>query len=384
MSKTRSVYLLLLLFTFLCLSAASASGECAHASTQEKVVPGMEPSCIEPGVMGLFCTICGEQIKDYEVRIEPLGHDFHLMTLRAPTCTQYGEIGEKCSRCGLLGDTDTVTPTGHRAGNTTQINSADSSCTREGGYDLVVRCDICHEVMKQEHVVTPVTGHVPGNPVKENAVPGSCTQEGGYDLVVRCSVCNAELERTFVPAGGGGDHSLGSSYIITEPTCRQEGLSAQDCMDCGYTEYSTLGKTGHVKGKSVDEKVVKPTCTEYGSYEHVTYCGVCGTVMERLECNWKALGHDWGEWVTVQKATYDEKGMMQRVCLRNASHVEECEVEKRIRYTITEGAPSEDSDSVPPPFKKTETDDHGDVASHFTELKYDGQRLTKDKYYTVK
>ena len=358
MSKTRSISLLLLLFAVLCLSSAFASGECAHESTQEKVVPSYEPTCTDPGVMGLFCTICGEQIKDYVVPIDPLGHDFHPVTLRVPTCTQYGEIGEACSRCGLLGDTDTVAPTGHKAGSPTQANFVDSSCTREGGYDLVVSCDVCHEVMKQEHVVTPVTGHVPGNPVKENAVPGSCTQEGGYDLVVRCSVCNAELERTFVPAGGGGGHSLGSSYIITEPTCQQEGLSAQDCMECGYTEYSVLGKTGHVKGKEVDEKEIKPTCEQYGSYVHVTYCGVCGTAISRLECNWKALGHEWGEWVTIRKATAKENGMMQRVCSRDASHVEELEFElnsmlPNIRYS-TQGAPSKDS--APPQFKTTQLD----------------------------
>ncbi len=380
-SKIRSAFLLLLLCAAVCLFTVPAFGECAHESTEERIA--LDPTCTEKGALGLFCTICGEQIKDYFIPVEPLGHDYQLVILRERTCTQFGEAYEKCSRCGIRGMTVTEAVTGHIAGTPVQENYSESSCTKDGGYDQVVYCSVCHEVMERNHVRIPATGHVPDSPVQEDFVEDSCVQNGGYYSAVYCRVCGEIIERKFISIGVGG-HDLGSSYVYQQPTCQNEGILARDCRNCGYTEYTRLEKTDHLPGKSVDEKVVKPTCTEYGSYEHVTYCGVCGTVMERLECNWKALGHDWGEWVTVQKATYDEKGMMQRVCLRNASHVEECEVEKRIRYTITEGAPSEDSDSVPPPFKKTETDDHGDVASHFTELKYDGQRLTKDKYYTVK
>ncbi len=274
MSKIRSGFLLLLLCAAVSLSAVSASGECAHDHATEKFIDA--PTCTEPGIMGRFCTVCGEQIIDYATPVDPLGHDFQSVTIHAPTCTRSGMIVDKCSRCGLEGDTVTVPPTGHRAGIPMQVRFTE----------------------------------------------GSCTQEGGYEQVIRCSVCDAELERTFVSVGGGAGHSMGASYVVDEPTCQHEGLSAQDCTVCGYTEYSVLEKTAHVRGEGVNENQVYPTCLSSGTYDYVFYCTMCGGELERIDCSWKALGHDWGSWITVRRATALNDGEMKRVCSRNPAHVE--------------------------------------------------------------
>ena len=275
MSKTRSGFLLLLLLAALCLSVVSASGECAHSSTREEAV--ITPTCTEPGIMGLFCTVCGEQIIDYAVPIDPLGHDYQIVTLQVHTCTQPEVAYEECSRCGQRGNT----------------------------------------------ITKGATGHIPGRPERKNEVPATCTQEGGYDEVVRCSVCGTELERTHVSTGEGY-HSMGFPYIVDEPTCRHEGLAAQDCRNCGYTESWTLEKTGHTwPDQGVNEKQVYPTCDEIGTYDYVYYCTVCGVELKREECTWRALGHNWGAWETVREPTFDEEGLERRVCERNSSHVQE-------------------------------------------------------------
>ncbi len=347
--------LLLLLLAALCPSVVSAAGNCDHVSTQERVVQA--PTCTNSGVMGLFCTKCGERLFDYVVPADPLAHDFQSVTLRAPTCTQSGETCEECSRCGLRGSTVTVPPTGHRAGNPTQINVAGSTCTQEGGYDLAVCCEVCHEVLEKTHVAVPAAGHVPGNPVKENPVEGSCTQEGGYEQVIRCSVCGTELERTNVSAGGGGGHSMGTSYVIQEPTCLHDGLAARDCVNCGYTETWTLERTGHTWGEGVDEKQVYPTCEKIGTYDYVHYCTVCGAELKREKCTWKALGHRWGEWETVREPTQDEDGLERRVCERDSSHVQEQRLESPDRQTAKEEAKGND-----PEMRRTAEEAAGEAA----------------------
>ena len=335
MSKNKSVFLLLLLCAVLCLTAASASGTCTHGSTHELVIQA--PTCVASGTMAVVCNICGDKVEMYP--IEPLGHDIHLVTVQAPTCTQSGKAYEECSRCGPGDILITVPATGHRAGNSTQINVVSSTCTQEGGYDLVVYCDVCHEVMEQKHVATPAAGHVPGNPVKENQVEASCTQEGGYEQVVRCSVCGTELERTHVSTGGGY-HSMGFPYIVDEPTCMHEGHAAQDCVNCGYTESWPLDRTGHTwPDKGVNEKQVYPTCDKIGTYDYVHYCTVCGTELKREKCTWKALGHDWGDWIESKKATPQEDGLVYRICANDSNHRQERLINFEIKNYGGMGAP---------------------------------------------
>ena len=47
--------------------------------------------------------------------------------------------------------------------------------------------------MSYETPVKVTVNHVPGEPHVENASPASCTKEGSYDLVIRCTECNKVL-----------------------------------------------------------------------------------------------------------------------------------------------------------------------------------------------
>lgn len=63
-----------------------------------KVVP---PTCTEEGYTIIYCSRCGEVIKD-KTDIKPaLGHDFgDWIITRQPTATEYGRKQKVCSRCG--------------------------------------------------------------------------------------------------------------------------------------------------------------------------------------------------------------------------------------------------------------------------------------------
>ena len=74
-----------------------------------------------------------------------------------------------------------------------------------------------------------------------------------------------------------------------------------------------------------------PTCTENGRKEHYE-CGACGKyfwdekgqqeITDKSEVVLPAIGHDWGEWQTVKKATATEDGEAKRVCSNDSDHVE--------------------------------------------------------------
>lgn len=61
------------------------------------------------------------------------------------------------------------------------------------------------------------------------------------------------------------------------------------------------------------------TCTEIGweAYEGCSRCGYFESRVEKSE-----LGHSYGEWTAVKKATETEEGMENRVCGNESSHVE--------------------------------------------------------------
>ncbi|MBR4129765.1 MAG: Ig-like domain repeat protein [Bacteroidaceae bacterium] len=63
-----------------------------------------------------------------------------------------------------------------------------------------------------------------------------------------------------------------------------------------------------------------PTCTRAGHDDNL-YCKYCNKLVQKGERE-EALGHEWGEWETIREATTKIKGMEQRVCERDETHIE--------------------------------------------------------------
>ncbi len=73
-------------------------------------------------------------------------------------------------------------------------------------------------------------------------------------------------------------------------------------------------------GETYTEEEVEPTCIKAGRTGNV-YCKYCNTLIEkgtRIE----PTGHDWGAWEVVKPATTRSKGLEQRVCAYDDTHVE--------------------------------------------------------------
>ncbi|MBQ7624866.1 MAG: hypothetical protein IJS65_06310 [Clostridia bacterium] len=125
-----------------------------------------------------------------------------------------------------------IPASGHNAGEPSRENEVAPTCADEGGYDTVVRCTVCGEVISSEHTTLEAAGHTPGEPVREYEFFASCTGGGGYDLVTYCTVCGEELSREFVATPVAG-HTL-EPVAAHEPTCTDEGNSAYYfCVYCG-------------------------------------------------------------------------------------------------------------------------------------------------------
>lgn len=128
------------------------------------------------------------------------------------------------------------------------------------------------------------------------------------------------------------EHSWGDWYVVTEPTCTEDGLKARDCA-CGERETEVIPAIGHdwvwhvetetcccapgyevqicancgvrgegreipalehLPGEAVKENYIAPTQTEDGGYDLVVYCQreCCKAELSREHHVIPALGYD--------------------------------------------------------------------------------------------
>lgn len=153
--------------------------------------------------------------------------------------------------------------------------------------------------------------------VSDDATPGTynLTPDVAYvsdrdlnDLDVSVSAGKVIIE---APAH---EHSWSEWKTTKEATCTEDGLQTRTC-DCGEVEEKVIPAKGH----DYEAVVTAPDCENKG---YTTY-----TCKNDPSHTYKAdyvdaLGHAWGEWVTVKEATETEDGLMQRTCA-NCGEVEE-------------------------------------------------------------
>ena len=105
----------------------------------------------------------------------------------------------------------------------------------------------------------------------------TCTEDGSVTKVCECG----EKETETLPKTG---HALDTVKGYA-PTCTEDGLrDYQVCRNCDYSTLSddhTISALGHICNSTVEENIVKPTCTEHGSYDGVEYCETCGEELTR-------------------------------------------------------------------------------------------------------
>lgn len=247
-------------------------------------------------------------------------------------CTKNDTITYTCSRCGDTYTEITRVATGHDEADVVIENEVitpeNATCGDIVTYDWdeVVYCTKCHKELSREskHTEDAPLQHIPGEAeVEYNSdeypyIDSTCTEEGSYWLVTRCERCGeiVNTEKRILPAKGhdyDADDDGEDDYVITtEPKCTEKGVATATCQVCGHKDTKEVAELGHNPGEEHVEynddnyPYIQPTCTEKGSYWNVINCTRCGAVLNAVKVILPELGHDYvATYVTYEEGTED-------------------------------------------------------------------------------
>ena len=137
------------------------------------------------------------------------------------------------------------------------------TCTEWGYYLYTCRCG---QFAYEDDYVEPY-----GHNYSVTTVLPTC--EGWGYSEYTCTECGSWYEDEWVAPLG---HSYDAWYVITAPTCLEDGILSRECTVCGHTETGIMPATGHTPGEPVKENE-----GEHGSHDLVTYCETCGEELSR-------------------------------------------------------------------------------------------------------
>ena len=254
-----------------------SKAEKAFGHTFVDVVVLKEGSCDVAGIKKQECTTCGkiEYVTFYS-------HDFEVTVIEA-TCTEPAKVGEKCTVCGLEGETEVVAGSealGHDLQLDTENEGYVAATCEEGGHDTL-KCSRCDYTEEKD---TEALGHQ-----YDEGVHTEATCEDASGVLYTCEVCGATKVEEYPPEIG--EEALGHDYEaeVTEPTCAAGGYTTYTCTRCGdsYTADETeADPEAHVWNEHV---LKEATCTTPGIVRKT--CELCGvSTVESILAE-----HQWSE-----------------------------------------------------------------------------------------
>ncbi len=267
------------------VSAADIGRICTHEPGDPAEENRMEATCTEEGHYDVVvrCLWCGERLSTDTKTLAALGHDWKEMNRQEATATEPGSIEYACGRCGeKRWETIPVHET-HEAGDPVIEDMVEPTCTEGGGYWTAVYCAVGGETISLTYTRLAPLGH---DYVITDEVPVTCTADG-Y-TVYACSRCGDSYQVDYEPLGHDWQVTASQSVTATE-----DGYIVHTCSRCGtvYTEWF-YKHADHTPRPAVNEYIVRPTCTESGSYYEVTYCRAGGEELSRELKFADPLGHE--------------------------------------------------------------------------------------------
>lgn len=288
-----------------------------------EVISDKAPTCKEKGELVKQCKVCGDTVREIKEKAQ---HSYNSGVVTEPTCTLNGYTTYTCTVCGKT-RTDEIPKTGHNLSEEVIAPTCENA-----GYTLHT-CSKCDYSYKDEY--RPAKGHTLGEIDIVNRVESSCTKNGSYDLVGICSVCHKEIEREHC-VSQLAPHQISTQIIA--PTCIHEGYTADKCDVCGYEFRVNIDCIDHIGGKPVNEVTVPVTCTADGAYDTVVYCKMCNAEMSREHFVTKCSGHKWNKGVITKQPTTEETGIKTYTC--SACKLTRTEVLPKI--TVEEATPDDE------------------------------------------
>ena len=146
-------------------------------------------------------------------------------------------------------------------GEENQENVVSATCTKEGSYNLVVRCTECNAILSSEAKTIQKAEHTFTNYVSDNNA--TCTADG--TKTATCDNCNATDTKT--DEGSMLDHSFTNYVSNNDATCTADGTKTAKCDNCNATDTITD------EGSMLDHSYTKWANDESN---HWNVCSVCG------------------------------------------------------------------------------------------------------------
>lgn len=293
----------------------------AGTARTENVV---DPTCTVAGSYQTvnYCVYCNTEIEGSRktVAVKALGHDLVKHDAQVATCTSIGwDEYNTCTRCDYTTYKE-IAKVDHVGGDPAEENRVEATCVLAGGYDTVVRCTVCNELLSSEHTVIDALGH---DLIDVEAQTVSCTQ-AGWDAYQYCSVCDytTKVEIPMLNHVAGGEVRENE----VEPTCEVKGgydvvVYCTVCKEELSRQSNEIAALGHKPDSAVVENLVEATCTSLGSYDSVTYCTVCEEVVQRAKVTLKMLPHDLVE-VEAKEAACEVVGWNAHKACQNCDYKE--------------------------------------------------------------
>ena len=245
-------------------------------------------NCIEDGVKGYECSICGDT---YEEKTGKGEHDYEDKVV-APTCTTKGYTEHVCSVCG---DKYTDNET-ELADHEYDIEVHPATCQSRGYTEYY--CVNCGKIEKRNETLR--ISHIAGEWITDKEA--TCTAKGSRHT--ECTMCAKVLATEEIAIK---EHSFGEWTEVKASTCAEKGSEKRVCSTCGKEEIRDLALIAH----DYEDTVVPATCKQEGCTKHT--CKVCG---DSYEDNRTAkLEHTWDEGVITLQPTTSKEGEKTFTCL---------------------------------------------------------------------
>ncbi len=256
------------------------------------------PTCDTEGSEHFVCSRCGKE-KDV---VLPKQHDFKIVVLRDPTCTQTGEYKLNCAECKAQ-----IKIEGSIKHNAIRTEEKKASCTEDGNneYWHCINCDKYFSNVTEEQLTVDYEGHkysfeymvyeyvevafeklilkATGHDFSDTALRYDDKEH--YVLCAnKCGAKNSMEEHTIEIAYGLEKKKDGEQYIIYY-------IESYGCTKCGY-EKEEISRREFLHEHDAYEilREVKPTCTQNGLTS-----GLACTLCDRIEIEQEitpALGHN--------------------------------------------------------------------------------------------
>ena len=219
-------------------------------------------------------------------------HSYSWVTTKSATCVATGVSSYKCSKCGYVSKTKTISALGH---SFKSVVTKQATCTTTGTYEY--RCSRCNSASPNGNGSIPATGH------KWNRSSATCTE------AKKCTKCGY-ISQPMIP------HSL-SWKTKSNATCTSPRIDEEKCSVCGYVrntrtsgsalghdlvftqKYITYNANNHfVTCRRCNKNIAYSHNMQIASYDnsnrlpaqHTLYCKISDTL--QCGCHYDTYCHD--------------------------------------------------------------------------------------------